>query len=288
MMRLPGWRRTDALALAGLVLLAIIATGRTWAEIFEQAIRSEEDSHILMALPIAAWLLWLRRGRLRMSPPKWSFVGPVLILVGVTMERIGIMQALEVFRHAGVLLVVVGAAVSILGVRFAIQFLPVFAALVFLLPVPGRIRQQIAIPLQDISAQASQFLLDLFGVPSTRSGNVLKINGNEVAIAEACNGMRMVAALALISFAFIFSVPMRNGVRLAILAVSPAIAVIVNIARLVPTVLLYGYADASTADLFHDLSGWAVLVLALALLWGFLSILRWIEIRIDPYPVSRG
>ncbi|VAX39963.1 hypothetical protein MNBD_PLANCTO03-1350 [hydrothermal vent metagenome] len=28
-------------------------------------------------------------------------------------------------------------------------------------------------------------------------------------------------------------------------------------------------------------------MLALALLWGFLSILRWIEVRIDPFPVSR-
>ncbi|MBK7405905.1 MAG: exosortase/archaeosortase family protein [Phycisphaerales bacterium] len=287
MMRLSGWKRTDALALAGLVVLAIIATGRTWAEIFEQALRSEEDSHILMAIPIACWLLWLRRGRLRMCRPTWSFLGPAMIVLGVAMDRIGILQALEIFRHTGALLVVIGAAVSVLGPRFVVQFLPVFAALFFLMPVPGRIRQQIAIPLQNVSAQASQFLLDLFGVPSTRSGNVLVINNNEVAIAEACNGMRMVAALALISFAFIFSVPMRNGVRLAILAVSPAIAVVVNIARLVPTVLLYGYANPGAADLFHDLSGWAVLLLALALLWGFLSILRWIEVRIDPYPVTR-
>lgn len=287
MMRIAGWRRTDWALLAALVLLALAATWSTWIEIFTQAVRNEEDSHILMALPIAGWLMWLRRGRLRMCRPTWSMVGPGLIVVGVVLERIGLMQAIELFRHAGALLVVVGAAVTVLGERFVVQFLPAFAALVFLMPVPGRVRLQIAIPLQNISAQASQFLLDLFGVATERGGNVLTINGHPVAVAEACNGMRMVAALALISFAFIFSVPMRNHVRLLLLAVSPLIALVVNIVRLVPTVLMYGYGDVGLADLFHDLSGWAVLVLALAMLWGFLSILRWIEVRIDPYPVSR-
>ncbi len=287
MVRLAGWRPVDWALLAGLTLLAIAATWSTWVEIFSQAVRSEEDSHILMALPIAGWLVWLRRGRFRMCPPTWTLIGPGMIVLGAVVERIGIVQAIEVFRHGAALLVVVGAAVTVLGTKFVKQFLPAFAALVFLLPVPGRIRQQIAIPLQEYSAQASEFLLELFGVAVTRSGNLLQINGHDVAIAEACNGMRMVAALALIAFAFIFSVPMRNHVRLLILAVSPIIALVVNVVRLVPTVLLYGTGNVSLADLFHDLSGWAVLVVALGLLWGFLSVLRWIEIRIDPYPVSR-
>ncbi len=287
MMWIAGWRRTDWVLLGVLVPLALAATWSTWAEISAEAVRNEENSHILMALPIAAWLMWLRRGRLRMCRPTWSLVGPGLILAGVVLERVGLAQAIELFRHGGALLVVVGAAVTVLGERFVVQFLPAFAALAFLMPVPGRVRVQIAIPLQNISAQASQFLLDLFGVATERGGNVLTINGYPVAVAEACNGMRMVAALALISFAFIFSVPMRNQVRLLLLAVSPLIALVVNIARLVPTVLMYGYGDAGLADLFHDLSGWAVLVLALAMLWGFLSILRWIEVPIDPYPVSR-
>lgn len=287
MIRLSGWRTADWVLLGCLTVLAVVATWSTWAEIFIQAVRSEEDSHILMALPIAAWLVWLRRGRLRMCRPEWTLVGPGLIMVGAVLERIGIVQAIEVFRHGAALLIVVGAAVTVLGTRFVQQFLPAFAALVFLLPVPGRVRQQIAIPLQEYSAQASEALLELFGVTVTRSGNLLQINGHDVAVAEACNGMRMVAALALIAFAFIFSVPMRNHVRLLILAASPVIALVVNVVRLVPTVLLYGTGDVDLADLFHDLSGWAVLLVALGLLWGFLSILRWIEIRIDPYPVSR-
>ncbi len=118
------------------------------------------------------------------------------------------------------------------------------------------------------------------------TGNVLLINGREVAVAEACNGMRMVSALLLVSYAFVFSMPMRQGVRLVILAASPIVALLCNVIRLVPVVLFYGYASDSTADFFHDASGWIVLLIALGLLWSFLSLLRWIEIPVTPYAVA--
>lgn len=287
MTRVGGWRTRDGLILVGLVLLAIAATFPTWAEIFHQALRNEEDSHILIVVPIALWLAWLRRGRLRGARPSWSIAGTGLVLAGIALERVGFSTSLDVARHGGVLLTVVGAGVTVIGLDTVKRLFPSFAALAFMIPVPGRVRLEIAGPLQSISARIAQGVLDLFGVPVIRSGNALNINGVDVAIAEACNGMRMVAALALIAFAFIFSVPMRNSVRLIILAASPVIAVIVNVARLAPTVLLYGYASESTANLFHDLSGWAALAVALALLWGLLAILRWIEVRIDPFPVGR-
>ena len=55
-----------------------------------------------------------------------------------------------------------------------------FAVLVFLVPIPGTIRQAIAIPLMDISARATEGVLDMFGIVTERAGNVLSINGVEV------------------------------------------------------------------------------------------------------------
>ncbi len=287
MNRKERWTSVDVAWLLGLGFLAIGATWPVWVEIFSTGLRSEEDSQILLAIPVAAWLVWLRRGRLRACTPSWTFAGPALVLAGALMERAGIASAAEIFRHLGVILVVLGAVLTILGLRTMAAFLPAALALLFLMPVPGRIRQQIAVPLQEISAHITQGALELVGIAVERSGNVLVINGEQVAVAEACNGMRMVSALALISFAFVFSVPMRHSVRLFLLLVSPLVALLVNILRLIPTVLFYGYTSHDTADLLHDISGWAVLGLAVAILWGLLWTLRWIEIPIDPYPVMR-
>jgi exosortase len=269
-----------------LLALAVAVGWAPWKDVAHLAMTDQEQSHIWLGIPVALWLAWVRRDRLRYSPPRRTLVGPAVCLVGWGISRWGYLNGTEILWHGGALMIVLGAVLTVVGFEFVRQFLPAFCGLLFLLPVPGRIRHAIALPLQEVSARISEFFLMLFNVPVARDGNVLNISGHEVAIAEACNGMRMVAALGLVAFAFIYTVPMRSSVRLLILCLSPVIALLVNVIRLVPTALLYGYADKHTAEIFHDISGWGVLVVALAMLWGFLGLLRWIEVPIAPYAVA--
>jgi exosortase len=280
------WRLVDAVLLVLLVALAVLCARGPWGDIAGQAIKDEESSHVLLGLPIALWLAWVRRHRLRYNPPRRTMLGPIAILVGWCLSWIGFHTGVDIAWHGGALTMACGAILTMVGVDFVFKFLPAFGALLFLLPVPGRLRHGIALPLQEASARVVEFMLVLFGFPVERAGNVLNVNGQPVGIAEACNGMRMVAALGLVSYAFVFTVPMRTSVRLLILVLSPLVALLVNVLRLVPTALLYGYAERSTAELFHELSGWGVLVLALGVLWAFLAMLRWIEVPIAPYAVA--
>lgn len=280
------WRFTDGMLLVGFIGLAIIVTRHTWIDIFLMAQRNAEQSHVFLAPFVAGWLFWIRRERLRWIRPHWSFTGAVVIGAGWALGTIGFNNGWLVIEQFGQLLIVVGAALTIVGWNFVLRFLPVFGALLFLLPVPGRIRQEIAMPLQQVTAAITHFGMELFGAPVIRTGNVLVINGHEVAVAEACNGMRMVAALAIVTYAFVFSVPMRQGVRIFLLVVSPVVAIVCNVLRLTPTVLFYGYGDVNVAELFHDVSGWLMLFVALGLLWGLLGVLRWLEIPIAPYAVA--
>lgn len=280
------WKFSDGVLLAGLLGLAVVATWSTWKDVFTIALREEEQSHVLLAPLIAVWLAWVRRERLRYSRPKWTILGPIGVGVGWLLAWQGFNSDKEIFWHLGSLLIVVSAGLTVVGTGFARNFMPAVLALGFLLPIPGRIRQQIAIPLQQITADITQRVMELFGAPIVSHGNILTINGMDVAVAEACNGMRMVAALGLVSFAFVFSAPMRQSVRLFILAISPLVAIVCNVIRLVPTVLLYGYGDAEVADMFHDVSGWIMLLVALVMLWGVFGLLRWIEVPIAPYAVA--
>ncbi len=284
-MKHPRWTRF-AVATAALTLLAIGATWAVWAEIFQRAWSNPEDSHILLAIPIAIWLGVLRRTRLRRWKPQPSLFGPIAVIVGWVLIEAGWRTATDIFQHLGALVVVLGAIVSVLGHRLPMLLKPSIIALFFLFPVPGRFRQHVAIPLQHASAYVTEHVFYLFDVGIVRNGILLELNGRQVAVAEACNGMRMVSALALITFAFVFSVPMRGSVRILLLILSPLIALVVNIIRLIPTTLAYGYAAPETADLVHDVGGWAVLGLALGILWLCLIVLRWLEVPIDPYPVA--
>ncbi len=280
------WDFSIGLWLGVLILVAIAATMDLWKDIFAIGWRDAENSHLILAPFVALWLVWVRRERIRFARPQVSALGPLVIIIGWLSIRIGYDQGIIIAQHGGALLMVCGAALTMLGPRIVELFLPAAAALVFVLPVPGRIRQAIAVPLQEHTAQITHYLLNIINVPLERSGSVLTINGHEVAVAEACNGMRMVTALLLITFAFVFSVPMRQRIRLFFLIISPMIALLVNVIRLVPTVLLYGYSSTAVADAFHEASGWLMLFIALAILWGTLGLLRWLEIAVSPHPVG--
>ena len=116
----------------------------------------------------------------------------------------------------------------------------------------------------------------------------------DVAIAEACNGLRMVFALFLVSYAFAFGNPLRNYVRFIILCAAPFTALFCNVPRMIPTVWLYGFKGSTVmgvegdkiAQGFHDLAGWIMLVVAFLLLMSIIRVLRWALIPVTPYMLA--
>jgi len=166
------------------------------------------------------------------------------------------------------------------------QFLPAIIAILFVVPVPGRVRQRIAIPMETTTAAVTQHVYETLGLSIERSGNTLSLNGHEVDIVEACNGLRMVVALTLVSYAFAWGTPLRWYVRLIVLALSPISAILCNVVRLVPTVYLYGYHPGEFAGRFHDLSGWVMLFVSFFMLMGVIRLLRWALVPVNHYVLA--
>lgn len=281
-------RFIDGLLLAALMAMAVFSTWAIWSDIARIATHDPEHSYILVVPAIVAWLIWVRRERFHYVRPRWSWLGVVVVLASWGMGVVGFARDILVAEHLAALGVLMGAALTILGPSFFVSFAPALAATLFLVPIPGRIRQGIALPLQEVSARITYHILDFFGAPIEHMGNVLSINGNDVAVAEACNGMRMAAALVVVTYTFVFSTPMRLGVRVLLIGLSPVIAVLCNVIRLIPTALFYGYARRDTAELFHDVSGWAILLVALGILWSISRLLRWLEVPVEQLAVGRG
>ena len=281
-----GWSSRRLLAALGLVCAAVAVTFNAWADIFRIASRDEESSHIFLVPIVAGWLFWVRRRRLRHFSPTQSYLGPLLVLVGWVLHSTGDTYLIQSFFHGGAVLMAVGCLVTVLGWRLLVQFFPAFLTLVFLIPVPGRVRQEIAIPLQTVTAQMTAELFSLLGAPVMRSGNTLSINGADVQIAEACNGLRMMFALSLATFAFAFGSPLRGYARVAVLAATPVSAIACNVVRLVPTVWLYGNRPGPAATLAHDIGGWVMLVMSFLILLGILRLFRWAMVPVTTYTLA--
>ena len=270
-----------------LAFIGVLLTRDAWIDILHIAWRDEESSHIFL-VPIAIiWLVRVRRHRLRFCRPNGSYLGPLMVGIGWIISMVGYENGIQYFWHGGAILIAVGCFTGAVGKDVLFRFFPAIVALAFLVPVPGMIRQQIAIPMQTIIAQVTHSLLELMGANIERSGNLLTINGQPVAIAEACNGMRMVFALALVSYTFAFGTPLRWYVRTIILALSPLFAIICNVIRMIPTVWLYGYSPATVADAFHDLGGWAMLFVAFGLLMAIIRLMEWTMVPVHYYNLAK-
>ena len=132
-----------------------------------------------------------------------------------------------------------------------------------------------------MATEVTSFVLQLLGVNAVDTGSLI-INGALVAVGEACNGMRLILPLAIVMYAFVFSLPLRWMTRGVLLFLCIPVALVCNVVRLVPTALAYGYLPEH-AVVIHDLGGWLMIPLALLMLVGFLRMLAWMDISVSRY-----
>jgi exosortase len=280
------WRLADLALLAGILGVAVWLLRQPLWDIVSIGLRDEEQSHIFLAPAVAVWLLWLRRSRLRQVLVQPSLLGVLIVGIGWFLSWWGFESGTQIAWHGGALAVLLGVFLSFTGLTPVRRLAPVFAVLVFALPIPGVIRHQVALPLQELATTVTHAMLELFGVAAVKSGNVLIINGEQVAVGEACNGMRMVFALGLVVYAFAFGTPLKPSTRAVLLALSPLVAMLCNVIRLVPTSLIFGYGDTEIAEQFHDLAGWVMLPVALVILAGVLRTIKWLEFPVTTYRLA--
>jgi len=284
--------REDRLSLAHVAAaafmdaLGIAVTFDAWKDIYLIASKDEENGHIFLVPLVALYLVWVRRMRLRHCRPSGRIVGPILVAAGWIIGSFGFYRGIQSFWHGGAVLVVLGCMLSVLGKNVIFRFFPALAVLVFLVPAPNRLRLAIASPLQNWTAFISERVLEVCGVVNTEvTGNLLRINGQPVFVAEACNGLRMVFALILVCFVFGFALPLRNFVRILILLASPLAAIFCNVVRVPATVWIYVY-EPKYFQTFHTAAGWAMLLVAFLILYGIIRLLQWAMIPVNQYTLA--
>jgi len=279
--RRDGWSAGRIGCAIALGVAALIAVRGAWLDILHIALIDEESSQVWLVVPIMVLLLAVRRKALAPIEPASSFVGPLLVVIGWAMSWYGYFHAIQSAWHLGAVVLLVGAVWTALGSRVMLRAMPALAVAVFFAPVPGRIRAEIAMPMQEATAVAAEVVLVTFGQDVERTGMMLSFNGRPVVrIDEACNGMRMVFALLLVCYAYAMAAPLKGYVRLLIIGLSPLLAVGSNIIRVVPTALVYAYAEKDTGDMVHDLSGWAMVFLAYGFLAAVFRLLEWAEVPV--------
>jgi exosortase len=248
-------------------------------------------SHGFFVIPTALVILWRRRGlHTRWSRRPIRLAWPALLLVlgarayfyesgNLWTDAITLLPALMLLAmtHSGWA-----------GLRRA---WPAIAFLIFMFPLPPRVNEQLARPLQGMATRGSMLLLGMSGLWVIAEGNVLFVNDQPLEVAEACSGLSMLMTLAATVSAAVLLVPMSRWKKVvAVLSAAP-IALACNVLRITMTAWCYQLYGSKVGGPFaHDLAGWLMMPTALLFVGLELAILSWmiIEEEIPIGPVMEG
>lgn len=204
-------------------------------------------------------------------------VGSAVVLLGLAF-RLGTVVLPSLILKSVSLLIVLSGLVLLVGGRVWWRLLwPSLLFAVFMIPLPSAIYSRIAFPLQLFVSNISAVIMEIVGVPVHRDGNLIHLPGQVMHVAEACSGLRQLTAFIAISTCAALMMRRPIWYRLALLASSIPIAVLINIIRVTGTGLILRYGNASwTEGSLHTLEGLVMVALGLFVLRMEVALFDWL------------
>jgi exosortase len=253
-----------------LVLTALLAWlyGSVVKHLVGQWAHDPNYSHGFFVPAFSLFVIWTDKERLRRLPLKPSWTGLLVLAFGLVVLTAGILGAELFLSRFSLLLVTAGLIVLTCGWTHMRFVLFPWLFLLFMIPIPTIVFNQLTFPLQLLASRTAAFALPLLGVPVLREGNIIQLPAMALEVAEACSGIRSLMSLATLAIIYGYLMETRTAIRVILAIAAIPIAVLANSLRIVGTGLLVQYWDPDKAQgFFHTFSGWLIFVVSLVMLF---------------------
>ena len=229
------------------------------------------------------YVLWHARKRwtnCEIGPSNFGFVvmaGAVgLLLLGSIGAELFISRFSMLVLLAGMILFLAGWK-TLRAVSFPLSYL------IWMIPIPVIIYNQITFPLQLLASRLATAWLELVQIPVLREGNILVMSNYSLEVIEACSGIRSLMTLIALAVAYGYLVEPRVSVRYILALLMIPIAIVTNAIRIMGAgMLAHRYGPATAEGFLHEFSGWVIFVSAMILMF----LCHWILGRIAKAPAK--
>lgn len=258
---------------------SLMEMAATWANV-------EEYSHGFFIPVITGYLLWMRRGELVLAQGfKASLPGLAIIGLGLILFILGGLATIKTMEQYAFLIVLTGLFACAFGTRgLRIGAIPLLF-LIFMVPFPAFILNNLSSKLQLISSWLGVEFIRACDIMVYLEGNVIDLGNYKLQVVDACSGLRYLFPLASLAFlcAYLFKGPLWQ--KLLIFLSSMPLTIFMNSFRIgVIGVLVDNWGTEMAEGFLHDFEGWAVFLLCMALLF----IEMWIFSRISGRKLTMG
>ncbi|HEY0969918.1 MAG TPA: exosortase/archaeosortase family protein [Gemmatimonadales bacterium] len=224
-----------------------------------------EAGHGLLLAPLSLWFVW--RGTVREDAKPNVAIG-IAMLIGAVLVRYASGLAAELYTmKMSMVLALAGLVVFAYGFRQLLQWWLPFTILWLSVPLPELVTAGLALPLQFQASRMGAALLEWRDIPVRLDGNVIRLPGHTLFVAEACSGLRSITSLLALSVllgGMVLNGPLTRGL-LIVLAIP--IAIVINAIRVFLTGFLVLFIGPEFGEGFmHTTEGWLMFLVAFALL----------------------
>ena len=274
------------LLIGGVILTAMVLF--VFWDFFESqirfAVKQQADWGHTMIIPvIAGYFIYLKRRELLAVPFRTTWVGLLPVVLGIAWYVVCWLGPPTLRHHnmqgAGLTLTLFGLVLLFFGFNaMTMLWFPLLYMCIFGQTVSAKLMTYVTYPMQDLTAKGSWVALNLIGVDTDRTGNILTVWDDGVArplnIAEACSGMRMLMAFMALGVAMAYTGLKRFWQQATLVLLGIPTAIFVNILRVVTLALLSMYDTDFAAGDFHTFIGLLWLVPAFMMYLGIQWVLR--------------
>jgi exosortase len=262
-------------------ILALAAAGvgacywRTLARLWHAWRVDTYAGHVMLVPAFSLVLLWTDRDRLKGVLRQADIRGWGLLAGGLGVLGLGLavqslaLQALSLPVSVAGLVLLFGGAGVLRQVWFPVAFLA------FMVPLPRSIVAAVTHEVQALVAWFSAGVVSALGLPVYQHGTVLELATTTLEVAEACNGLRFMMALLVLTTALAYVSQRTVGRALVLVASAIPVAVLANAVRVSGiAVAAHFYGAKAASGLIHHSIGKTVWAVTLVALWLFGRMLR--------------
>jgi exosortase D (VPLPA-CTERM-specific) len=142
-----------------------------------------------------------------------------------------------------------------------------FIFILTMFPLPLFFNNRLMVQLRLISSKLGTTMIQLFGLPVTRQGNIIDLGFVKLQVVEACSGLNSLISLLVLSLLMVYFFKAPFWKRGVVVLSSVPLAIFTNSLRIAVTAVLHKYFDPEIAQgFFHSFSGLVIFLVCLPLL----------------------
>jgi len=226
---------------------------------------------------IAAYMVYWRRRQLAEAIARPMNSGLIVVALGLMLLIAGKVGSEFFTQRLSLIIVLLGLTAFLGGRPFLSLLTSPILYLIFMIPLPGIIWNQIAFPMQIFSTALTEKAIYAMGIPVFRAGNILYLADTVLEVVAACSGLRSLLTMFALAGALAFFSDFSRWRKMALFFAAAPVAILANIIRLTGTAFLANiYGDRVAQGFLHEFSGLLVFLLGLVMLIGIHNLLtRW-------------